>query len=157
MLSKHQLAQEVILKGKILAGYPPLTKPRNDGPLVKHEVTYHIPTLAHLLLPGHGGSLDGGCKSPAEYFEHEHPFQEAETRLATAVLLIDPLPNASALLMVDPSTTGVGAVLQQHEETDWSLLGFFSKRLKATDARNSTFGREMLGNHSSVKQFRFLS
>ena len=83
-------------------------------------------------------------------------FQQAKTALATATLLVHPLPYAALALAVDASATHVGAVLQQLQDGVWAPLAFFSKKLSATESRYSTFDRELLAAFLAIRHFRFL-
>lgn len=65
----------------------------------------------------------------------QNSFEEAKVRLATTALLIHPLPDAPARLVVDAPATTVGAVLQDKDGKDWRPLGFSSKHMKPTEAR----------------------
>lgn len=46
-----------------------------------------------------------------------------------------PLSDSPTRLMVDASTTAVGAVLQQYDGKDWKPIDFFSKHLKQAEVR----------------------
>ncbi|GBN13780.1 hypothetical protein AVEN_258378-1 [Araneus ventricosus] len=58
--------------------------------------------------------------------------------------------------MTDASDFAVGAVLQQHIESTIEPLGFFSRKLTATEKKYSTFDRELLFIYLSVKLFRYM-
>ncbi|GFU75781.1 transposon Ty3-I Gag-Pol polyprotein [Trichonephila clavipes] len=58
--------------------------------------------------------------------------------------------------MTDASDFAVGSVLQQHIETTVEPLGFFSRKLSATEKKYSTFDRELLSIYLSVKHFRHM-
>ncbi|GBM90893.1 hypothetical protein AVEN_46383-1 [Araneus ventricosus] len=58
--------------------------------------------------------------------------------------------------MTDASDFAVGAVLQQHIESKVEPLGFFSRKLSATEKKCSTFDRELLSIYLSVKHFRYM-
>jgi hypothetical protein len=57
---------------------------------------------------------------------------------------------------VDASDSHVGGVLQQLENRAWRPLAFFSQKLTTTQARYSTFDRELFAAYSAVRHFRFL-
>jgi hypothetical protein len=57
---------------------------------------------------------------------------------------------------VDASDSHVGGVLQQLENRAWRPLAFFSQKLTPTQARYSTFDRELFAAYSAVRHFRFL-
>ena len=83
-------------------------------------------------------------------------FCQAKSALATASLLVRPLPSAKLALAVDASATPVGAVLQQFEDRAWAPLAFFSRKLSASETRYSTFDRELLAAFLAIRHFRFL-
>ena len=83
-------------------------------------------------------------------------FCQAKSALATASLLVRPLPSAKLALAVDASATPVGAVLQQFEDRAWAPLAFFSRKLSASETRYSTFDRELLAAFLAIRHFQFL-
>ncbi len=56
--------------------------------------------------------------------------------------------------MTDASDTAVGAVLHQYVENSWQPISFFSKKLKPSETRYSTFDREFLAIYLAIKHFR---
>ena len=88
--------------------------------------------------------------------EMDSAFPEAKRALATASLLVNPLPSATLALAVDASATHVGAVLQQFVDKSWAPLAFFSRKLSETEMRYSTFDRELLAAFLAIRHFRFL-
>lgn len=83
-------------------------------------------------------------------------FENIKSSLASATLLLHPVPNASLCLMVDASDFAVGGVLQQWVNGQWRPLSFFSKRLQNAETRYSTFGRELLAAYLSIRYFRHI-
>jgi hypothetical protein len=83
-------------------------------------------------------------------------FQAAKSALVAAVPLSHPAPGATISLAVDASDSHVGGVLQQLENRAWRPLAFFSQKLTPTQARYSTFDRELFAAYSAVRHFRFL-
>jgi hypothetical protein len=83
-------------------------------------------------------------------------FTKAKAALVAAVPLSHPAPGAVLSLAVDASDTHVGGVLQQLQGRAWQPLAFFSKKLCPTQARYSTFDRELLAAFLAVRHFRFL-
>jgi hypothetical protein len=69
-------------------------------------------------------------------------FNSTKQALAKAALLAHPSPGAEIALMVDASSCHVGASLQQRSSAPvaWQTLGFFSKKLDASQRRYSVFG-----------------
>ena len=72
--------------------------------------------------------------------------------LADATLLVHPKPNALTSLTTDASDSAIGATLQQYVNGQWQPISFFSKKLKPSETRYSTFDREL---HLSIKHFRY--
>ena len=56
--------------------------------------------------------------------------------------------------MTDASDRAVGAVLQQHIGDHWQPILYFSKKLKPSETKYSTFDRELLVVYLSIKYFR---
>jgi hypothetical protein len=82
-------------------------------------------------------------------------FQTAKSLLASAVPLHHPIPYATLSLATDASDSHVGAVLQQRARGSWQPLASFSHKLSPTEARYSTFDRELLAAYLAVRHFRF--
>jgi hypothetical protein len=81
-------------------------------------------------------------------------FAAARMALGNTALLEHPSAAADISLATDASATHIGAVLQQRRQGGaWKLLGFFSQKLSATEARYSTFDRELLAVHNSIVHF----
>jgi hypothetical protein len=83
-------------------------------------------------------------------------FEASKKALISAVPLSHPAPGAQLSLAVDASDSHIGGVLQQHVEKGCQPLAFFSKKLSLTEAKYSTFDRELLAAYSSIRHFRFL-
>ena len=81
-------------------------------------------------------------------------FAEAKEALANATLLSHPKLAAPTAIVSDASDTAVGAVLQQYIDGTWSPISYFSKKLKPSETRYSTFDRELLAIYLAVKHFR---
>ena len=65
------------------------------------------------------------------------------------------LPHTELSLATDTSDAHIGGVPQQKEVRGWQPLGFFSKKLSATECKYSTFDRELLAAFTSIRHFRF--
>ena len=57
--------------------------------------------------------------------------------------------------MTDASSSAVGAVLQQYIEHKWCPIAYFSKKLKPSERKYSTFDRELLAIYLAIKHFRY--
>ncbi|GBN12077.1 Transposon Ty3-I Gag-Pol polyprotein [Araneus ventricosus] len=83
-------------------------------------------------------------------------FESCKRLIANSTALSSPAADARLSLMTDASDFAVGAVLQQHIESKVEPLGFFSRKLSATEQKYSTFDRELLSIYLSVKHFRYM-
>jgi hypothetical protein len=101
------------------------------------------------LLKGNPKTLDWSAAATAA-------FAAAKAALVAAVPLSHPAPGATLSLAVDASDSHVGGVLQQLENRARRPLAFFSQKLSQTQARYSTFDRELLAAYTAVRHFRFL-
>ena len=79
---------------------------------------------------------------------------EVKQKLAATSLLAHPVPDSQFSFVVDASGTAVGAVLQQQHQQQLQPLAYFSRQLKPTEQRYSTFGRELLAMYLAVKYFQ---
>lgn len=82
-------------------------------------------------------------------------FHDTKEALANASLLAYPNPDAPTCLITDASDTAVGAVLQQHVNGIWRPISFFSKKMTSTEARYSTFDKELLAIYLAIRHFRY--
>ncbi|KFD64656.1 hypothetical protein M514_23114, partial [Trichuris suis] len=82
-------------------------------------------------------------------------FEQVKHALANATMLLHPKPEAPTNVMVDASEFATGAVLQQYIEGKWCPISFFSKQLKNSQRRYSTFSKELLATYQAVKHFRY--
>ncbi|KAJ8386951.1 hypothetical protein AAFF_G00161280 [Aldrovandia affinis] len=83
-------------------------------------------------------------------------FSATKEALANATMLAHPVPDAPIALTSDASDRGVGAVLEQQIDGVWKPLAFFSRQLRASEQKYSTFDRELLALYLAVRHFRFL-
>jgi RNase H-like domain found in reverse transcriptase len=84
---------------------------------------------------------------------HDAAFAAAKASLAAAVPLVHLLPDMLLAFATNVSDTHVGGVLQQKVRGHWQPLGFFSRRLSATEANYSTFERELLAAQAAINHF----
>ena len=56
--------------------------------------------------------------------------------------------------MTDASDYAVGAVLQQYVDQQWCPIAYFSKKLKRSETKYSTYDRELLAIYLAIKHFR---
>ena len=114
-----------------------------------------LPGVARTLKPL-TDLLKGNPKSLEWPAEADTAFSAAKAALATCSKLVHPTANSKLSLAVDASDSHVGGVMQQLCGGSWRPLAFFSRKLSPTEGRYSTFDRELLAAHSSIKHFRFL-
>ena len=81
-------------------------------------------------------------------------FNDIKQALAQATLLNQPKPSAPTCIISDASDIAVGAVLQQLIGDVWCPISYFSKKLKPSETRYSTFDRELLAIYLAIKHFR---
>ncbi|XP_061887393.1 uncharacterized protein LOC133638619 [Entelurus aequoreus] len=83
-------------------------------------------------------------------------FSATKDALADATMLAHPVPDAPVALTTDASDYAVGAVLQQLVNSVWQPLAFFSRQLRSSEQKYSTFDRELLALYLAIRHFRFL-
>lgn len=81
-------------------------------------------------------------------------FNTIKDAVTSATLLTHPKPFVPTCIMTDASDTAVGAVLQQLINGNWCPIAYFSKKLRPTETRYSTFDWELLAIYLAVKHFR---
>ncbi|GBM09897.1 Retrovirus-related Pol polyprotein from transposon 17.6 [Araneus ventricosus] len=82
-------------------------------------------------------------------------FETCKDSISKAALLAHPHPDGKLALFVDACDVGIGAALQQQVGSDIKPLSFFSHRLTPTEARHSTYDRELLAVYSAIKHFAY--
>ena len=82
-------------------------------------------------------------------------FTTIKEALASATLLFHPKQEAPTSIMTDASSSAVGAVLQQYIDHQWCPIAYFSKKLKPSEIKYSTFDRELLAVYLAIKHFRY--
>ena len=81
-------------------------------------------------------------------------FNNIKQALANVSLLAHPKLHAPTSIMTDASDKAVGAVLQQRIESEWCPISYFSRKLRPSETRYSTFDRELLAVYLAIKHFR---
>ena len=81
-------------------------------------------------------------------------FDASKCALADATMLSHPQPGAEIALTTDASDVAVGGVLEQKLQDNWVPLAFFSRQLRDRELKYSTFDRELLAMHLSIRHFR---
>ncbi|OBQ33901.1 MAG: hypothetical protein AN484_26985, partial [Aphanizomenon flos-aquae WA102] len=111
-----------------------------------------IPRAAQVLRPL-TDLLKGGGKTVEWSAAAENAFLLSKKAVSAAVPLHHPDPSAELSLATDASDSHIGGVLHQKVNNLWQPLGFFSKKLSATECRYSTFDRELLAAYLSIRHF----
>ena len=119
---------------------------------------YHrfIPRCADILHPLNEllSTSKGSKKSIIWNDEATAAFSNIKEALAKASLLAHPKPEAPTSIITDASDIAVGAVLQQYIGNSWCPIAYFSRKLKPSETRYSTFDRELLAVYLAIKHFR---
>lgn len=85
----------------------------------------------------------------------DRAFARSKEALAAAATTTFLRPDAPLALRTDASATAIGASIEQeYPEGIWTPLGFFSRKLSATEQRYSTYDRELLAVFCAIKFFR---
>ena len=82
-------------------------------------------------------------------------FSAIKGALASATLLFHPKQDAPTSIMTDASSFAIGAVLQQYIEHQWCPIAYFSKKLKPSEIKYSTFDRELMAMYLAIKHFHY--
>ena len=122
---------------------------------LKLKINRFIPNCADILHPLN--NLQSNAKATTQELlwnaNTTEAFQAVKDTLANATLLVHPKPNAPTCIMTDGSDRAVGAVLQQRIGDHWQPILYFSKKLKLSETKYSTFNRELLEVYLSIKYF----
>ena len=104
--------------------------------------------------------LSGHSKNSKKHLDWNDNAQSAflklKDALANTALLAHPNPNAVLSLVTDASDNAMGAVLHQEVNGLKQPLCFYSCVFSPTQARYSTYDRELLAIYSSIKHFKYL-
>ncbi|KAG5887224.1 hypothetical protein JTB14_010805 [Gonioctena quinquepunctata] len=76
--------------------------------------------------------------------------------ISNITVLTHPSTSSPLALMVDASNESIGAAINQLEEDTWKPLGFFSKKLRNSQKKYSTYDRELLAIYEAIKCFRYM-
>ena len=83
-------------------------------------------------------------------------FEATKHRLATAKLLVHPVPNADLQINTDASTKAIAGAIHQVVDGRPQPLGFFSRRTTPAESRYSAYDLELLAIYSTIVKFRHL-
>jgi len=83
---------------------------------------------------------------------HDEAFQKVKDEISRATELAYPDSKAVFTITADASSVAIGACLNQVVDGVSSPLAFYSRKLSDTEARYSTFDRELLAAFAAVKR-----
>ena len=81
-------------------------------------------------------------------------FEATKQRLATAALLVHPVPNADLRINTDASTKAIAGAIHQVIDGQPQPLGFFSRRTTPAESRYSAYDLELLAIYSTIIKYR---
>ncbi len=83
-------------------------------------------------------------------------FQELKTRFTSAPILHHPDPSIPFIVEVDASSTGIGAVLSQRQDTPAKMFpcAFYSRKLSSAERNYDVGSRELLAMKAALKEWR---
>ncbi|KAL1264200.1 hypothetical protein QQF64_004555 [Cirrhinus molitorella] len=119
---------------------------------------YHrfIPRAAQLMQPLYEALKGKKPKHTVDWtVDKEKAFTDTKAALANAAMLAHPLPAAPIAITSDASDYAVG-VYEQWAGSAWQPLAFFSRQLRPSEKKYSTFDRELLGLYLAIRHFRSL-
>ena len=123
-------------------------------------IFYHrfVPNGASLLRPLYCALNGKSQKQPLIWTDstmsaYDNGLQELAN---DAALLAPPHTDSQIAITSDASDNGVGACLEQYVDNCWQPLAFFSKQLRESEQKYSTYDRELLGMYLAVRHFRYL-
>ncbi|GBN84325.1 hypothetical protein AVEN_215606-1 [Araneus ventricosus] len=127
-----------------------------------------IPKAVHILAPlikfleGHANKKKPSRPSknpenPLEWTEEaENSFTAAKTVLADATLFKHPIPSATLSVLIDASNFAIGSFLVQLSNGNCEPIAFLSLKLSKSQQNCSTYDRELLTIHTSIRKFRHM-
>ena len=81
-------------------------------------------------------------------------FRQTKRRLASATLLVHPVPDAELHVNTDASLKAIAGVIHQVVQGRLQPLGFFSRRTSPAESRYSAYDLELLAVNSTILMFR---
>ncbi|CAB3388540.1 Hypothetical predicted protein [Cloeon dipterum] len=96
-------------------------------------------------------------KTPLDWTsDAEAAFIICKNNLSKYVLLAHPRSNAPLAVVSDASDVAMGGALHQLVNGVWQPLGFYSKKISATQRKYSAYDRELLGLYNTIRYFRHM-
>ena len=83
-------------------------------------------------------------------------FRQVKQRLATATLLVHPVPDSELHVNTDASTKAIAGAIHQVVNGRKQPLRFFSRRTSLAESRYSAYDLELLAIYSTVLKFRHM-
>ena len=142
-------------KVQAICNFPVPTSQRQLREFLRLVNFYHrfVPHCARILKPLNSCLTSRGKELPWTP-EAAEAFSAIKAALAQATLLSHPQAGAPLSIMTDASDSAVGAVLQQFVGDSWQPISYFSRKLKPSKTRYSTFDRELLAIYLAIKHFQ---
>lgn len=88
--------------------------------------------------------------------EAEAAFVKCKSAVANAALLAYPCESKRIRLVTDASDRGMGAVLEQLDNSAWCPLAFFSRKFTPAQMNYSTYDRELAAVYNAVQYFKHM-
>ena len=146
-------------KVSAVANFPRPSTPKELQTFLGMMNFYHrfIPHAASFLYPLHDLAKRKPAKEPFQWTDDAiAAFNLAKAALSSATALAHPLQDGPLAVCSDASEVGVGACLQQLQNSQWVPLAFFSKRLRPPERKYSAFDRELLAAYLAARHFRHM-
>ena len=83
-------------------------------------------------------------------------FKLSKEKLAKAVLLVHPDPDAELRINTDASSRAIAGAIHQVVQGQVQPLGFFSRRTSSAESRYSAYDLELLAVYSTIVKFRHM-
>ena len=87
--------------------------------------------------------------------EVESAFEQVKSDLVNAILLSHSARDTPTRLVIDASTFGMGASLEQWLRYTWKPLAFLSRKFFAAQQSYSAYDRELTSIYEAVRHFRY--
>ncbi|CAB0015814.1 unnamed protein product [Nesidiocoris tenuis] len=83
-------------------------------------------------------------------------FEKCKQTLSADTLLVFPDPDATLSIMCDASQTAIGGAIHQTKNDRLYPLAFFSRKLRPAELNYSTYDRELLSIHETIRHFSYI-
>jgi hypothetical protein len=116
-----------------------------------------LPHAAAIQAPLHdalSGTSVKDYQSITRTPELHRALDDCKVSLSCPTLLAHPNPAVPLALIIDASTSAMGAVLQQRVDNAWQPIAIFSMKLNSAQQKYSAYDLELLAVYEAVKHFR---